>query len=61
MGPSSDLLAVAKDLSCPVCQADMPLSGDEKTGEEVYCAYCGAPCKVLRGKDNDEIELEEDF
>ncbi len=53
-------MARQKDLSCPVCQADMPLSGDEKNGEEVFCAYCGAPCKVQRDGD-DEIELEEDF
>jgi len=51
------------DFSCPVCNADLPLAGDEKVGEEVCCTYCGAPC-ILKGKpgsDPSEWELEEDF
>ncbi len=35
-----------KELSCPVCSADFPLAGDEKPGEEVFCTYCGAPCRL---------------
>jgi hypothetical protein len=48
------------DLSCPVCNAHVPLSGDERAGDEVYCAYCRAPCKLKR-VDDEEFELEEDF
>jgi hypothetical protein len=50
------------DLSCPICQAHVPVAGDEKPGDEVYCTYCGAPCRIT-GKDGDEDgwELEEDF
>ena len=48
------------DLSCPVCNAHVPLSGDERAGDEVYCAYCRAPLK-LSGKSGDDAELEEDF
>ena len=53
------------DLSCPVCNADLPLSGEERRGDEVFCAYCGAPCrltfkpKVPGGED--EASAEEDF
>lgn len=51
-----------RDLSCPVCNAYMPLAGDEKPGEEVYCTYCGAPCRLKKAReDPDELELEEDF
>jgi predicted amidophosphoribosyltransferase len=52
----------AHELCCPICQADIPLGGDEKPGDEVFCTYCGAPC-VIRGKVDsaDEWEAEEDF
>jgi predicted amidophosphoribosyltransferase len=58
----SDLRHVA-ELSCPVCNADLPLAGDERVGDDVYCSYCGAPL-VLRGKpgaDFEDMEPEEDF
>jgi hypothetical protein len=41
------------ELPCPICCADIPLSGDEVKGEEVYCTYCGSPCR-LTGKPGDE-------
>ncbi len=47
------------DVSCPICNADVPMTGDERQGEEVFCAYCAAPL-VVKGKGDDEIELEED-
>lgn len=51
-----------QELTCPICQADVPLAGDEKPGSEVYCTYCGAPC-TLAGDPNDpsDWDLEEDF
>jgi hypothetical protein len=50
------------ELSCPICNADVPLSGDEKDGEEVYCTYCKAPLTLKgAGGDPSEMELEEDF
>ncbi len=48
-----------QDLACPICNADVPLSGEEAPGEEVFCAYCRAPL-TIKGKD-DDMELEEDF
>jgi hypothetical protein len=48
------------ELSCPVCSADVPLGGDERPGEEMACAFCGAPL-TLAGKNEDDMELEEDF
>jgi hypothetical protein len=52
---------MAKDLVCPICNADVPLAGDERLGDEVYCTYCGAPCKVVEGDEPDMLDLEEDF
>jgi hypothetical protein len=54
------------DPSCPICSADIPLSGDEREGDEIYCTYCGAPCRLLashpRGDDEEaRYEAEEDF
>ena len=50
------------ELSCPICNADVPLAGDERKGDEVFCAYCKAPL-TLKGsrEDPSEMELEEDF
>ena len=49
------------ELTCPICQADVPLAGDEKPGDEVYCTYCRAPSK-LHGDPDDpgEWELDDD-
>ncbi len=49
------------DLSCPVCSADFPLSGDEQAGDEVFCSYCSAPCRLTRSPKEEDCALEEDF
>jgi len=49
------------ELACPICSADFPLSGDERKGEEVYCTYCGAPCRLTAQPDSEECRVEEDF
>jgi len=48
-----------RDLSCPICQADLPLDGDEKAGDEVICSYCGAPSRITGTKD-EGLEAEEE-
>ncbi len=48
------------EVTCPVCDADIPVAGDEKAGEEVFCAFCRAPLTVRLGQ-NDELELEDDY
>lgn len=55
-------LWVMADLECPICNADVPLNGDERPGEEVFCTYCGCPLQLKgQGDDLAEMELEEDF
>ena len=52
---------VEREKSCPICNADFPLRGDERAGEEVYCTYCGAPCRLTAAADDEACEVEEDF
>jgi hypothetical protein len=59
---SDPWVVMGSELSCPICNADVPLSGDEQPGEEVFCTYCKAPLTLKgSGKDPSEMELEEDF
>jgi len=53
--------AATNYLTCPMCDADIPVSGDEKIGSEIFCNYCQTPLKIRRKKDMEEIYLEEDF
>ncbi len=48
------------ELSCPICNADVPLSGEEKPGEEVFCTYCGAPSVLAGDLSSDDCELTEE-
>jgi uncharacterized Zn-finger protein len=50
-----------KELTCPICSADFALAGDEKSGEEVFCSYCGAPCRLTGDPDSDYCKLEEEI
>ena len=55
-----------KDLSCPICNADLPLNGDERKGDEIFCTYCGAPCRLVvkpkkQDDKEDEYTAEEDY
>ena len=61
-GPGSDAPGMARnEIACPVCDADLPLAGDEKEGDEIFCTYCGGNF-ILRGDPaSDDTEVEEDF
>jgi len=48
------------DLCCPICSADIPLSGDERKGDEVFCTYCGSPCRLTGTPGTDDCDLEEE-
>ncbi len=57
-------MRIPPELTCPICQADIPLGGDEKPGDEVFCTYCGAPCKIAGDAASPEdwaAEEDEDF
>ncbi|MEJ2066663.1 MAG: hypothetical protein P8Y09_01595 [Deltaproteobacteria bacterium] len=44
---------------CPYCEAEIPLDGDEKRGDEVYCSYCEMKLKLERIDGNLEAIEEE--
>ncbi|MEW6377296.1 MAG: hypothetical protein AB1502_16085 [Thermodesulfobacteriota bacterium] len=50
---------MAKELECPICEADIPLESDDKPGDLILCSYCKATFRILRGKD--KWILSEDF
>jgi hypothetical protein len=50
---------MASELQCPICEADMPLDGDEETGDLILCSYCKSTFKMVKAKD--KWVLEEDF
>lgn len=47
------------ELECPICEADIPLDGNEKSGDLILCSYCNVTFKILRKKDS--WTLLEDF
>jgi uncharacterized Zn-finger protein len=49
------------ELSCPICSADFMLGGDEKPGDEVFCSYCGAPCRLKGDPYSESCEIEEEI
>lgn len=50
---------MANELECPICDADIPLDGDEKTGDLVLCSFCKVTLKLVKRKD--KWVLTEDF
>jgi hypothetical protein len=61
-GDSADrgIMRRRNEVTCPVCSADMPLSGDEKSGDDVFCTVCGAPCILNQSEDSEDFDVEED-
>jgi hypothetical protein len=49
---------MATDLQCPVCDADIPLEGDEKTGDLLLCSFCKVTFKMVKSKDKWILEDE---
>jgi hypothetical protein len=48
------------ELSCPICSSDLPFSGDERSGDEIFCTVCGAPLKLQGNLGDEDVEVEED-
>ena len=49
-----------KEYSCPVCDADVNLDGDERPGETLFCSYCNSTLKIYRVKGSDDFKLVDD-
>ncbi len=50
---------MTKEVECPTCSADIPLDGDEKSGDLIVCSFCQMTFKILRKKG--EWILTEDY
>jgi len=50
----------AQYLTCPMCDCELPLSGDERVGEDIFCPYCETPLKLRKDKE-DKFYLQENF
>ena len=48
------------EVTCPYCEAEIPLEGDEKIGEEIYCSYCKMKLRLERRAGDLEAEGEEE-
>jgi len=42
---------MATILECPICDAEIPLEKDDRSGDVVQCSYCKEPLKLLRTTD----------
>jgi hypothetical protein len=51
--------SMANELECPICEASVPLEGDEKASDLIMCSYCKSTFKLLRTKEG--WILSEDF
>ncbi len=47
------------ELECPICDAEIPLEGDEKPGDLVLCSYCKVSFKIISTAD--KWILSDDF
>ncbi len=47
------------DPTCPICQAEVPLSGEEESGDEVFCTYCEMELRLKRNGQKWEVEEED--
>jgi hypothetical protein len=50
-----------RDILCPVCNADLALSGGEEEGDVLMCACCSSPILVKVIDDEGAPVLVEDF
>jgi hypothetical protein len=56
---SNKEITMANEMVCPICDADIPLDGDEESGDLLMCSYCKMTLKILRTRD--KWTLVEDF
>ncbi len=57
-GPMPSHMARPKEIACPICETEVALDG-AGPGDEIFCGYCGAPIKIAKITDDDEVEIDE--
>ncbi len=59
--PADPLCMGISEMECPVCDGNIPLQGDERDGDEVYCGYCGVMSHFKQPAGGAEACLEPDY
>ena len=54
---------MAREATCPVCSANIPINDDDRIGNYVYCSYCGTQLMIKKEPEEagQEVEVEEDW
>jgi hypothetical protein len=56
---------MAKETTCPICSANIPLELDDRVGDAVYCSCCGTRLRITKIKEiedkNSQADVEEDW
>ncbi len=47
-------------LDCPMCDCEIPISGDEDPKDEIFCPFCETPLLLKKNRD-DKFFLQENF
>lgn len=42
---------MSMDMECPICDADIPLDSDARTGDFVLCSFCKMTFKLVKKKE----------
>ena len=55
---------MAKETTCTICSANIPLEEEDRVGDSVFCSFCGTRLRIIKIKEtakNKEAEVEEDW
>jgi DNA-directed RNA polymerase subunit RPC12/RpoP len=47
-------------LDCPMCDCEIPISGEEDRKDDIFCPYCDTPL-LLKEKKDGSLVLQENF
>ena len=50
---------MSAEIECPLCDAEIPLEGQEEAGDMIVCSYCKSTFKLIFKKG--KLVLTEDF
>jgi hypothetical protein len=56
---------MAKETTCTICSANIPLEKEDMVGDSVFCSFCGTRMRIIRIKQIEDkesvVEVEEDW
>jgi len=55
---------MAKETTCPICSANIPLEEEDHVGDAVFCSFCGTRLRITRIKEFEKgkkADVEEDW